>query len=266
MNDSTIHEPPQPQKRGLPWGNYFREFLMLFLAVFCGYLAEDFRENHQEKVRAKELAVRFYRELKQDSVILQKALVNRRGKNESLQFLSDSLSQLALTKPSRTFTSHLVKTFYTYSRGSFVPQKVIVEQVRLSGSQIFFQNGNLQQLIGELATSIEMIEARNEIEYVYFKENLRPFMLKHFDAKWLRHIRQKGLIHTANKLDTFTAGRSFVPPRIRNVEQVNIPEIGNMLSYRMEMSYNTMSSQYGGYSVVNAKLLNELRKSYSLKD
>jgi len=111
-----------------------------------------------------------------------------------------------------------------------------------------------------------MIEARNEVEYMYFKENLRPFMLQHFDAKWLRHIRMEGLNRTVNKLEAFTASHSFIPPRIRNVKQVNIPEIGNMLLYHMEMSHNTMSSPYGGYSVVNAKLLNELRKSYSLKD
>ena len=28
---------------------YFREFLMLSLAVFCGFLAENFREHQREK-------------------------------------------------------------------------------------------------------------------------------------------------------------------------------------------------------------------------
>lgn len=27
------------------WKSYFKEFFMLFLAVFCGFLAENYREN-----------------------------------------------------------------------------------------------------------------------------------------------------------------------------------------------------------------------------
>jgi hypothetical protein len=41
--------PSQNHSISSNWGNFFKEFLMLFLAVFCGYLAEDFREGHQER-------------------------------------------------------------------------------------------------------------------------------------------------------------------------------------------------------------------------
>ena len=47
MNDIKIQEQTQPQKRGLLWGNYFREFLMLFLAVFCGFLTKDYLQIQQ---------------------------------------------------------------------------------------------------------------------------------------------------------------------------------------------------------------------------
>ena len=35
------------------WKNYFWEFLMLFLAVFCGFLAENQREHYVEYQREK---------------------------------------------------------------------------------------------------------------------------------------------------------------------------------------------------------------------
>ena len=35
------------------WKSYFWEFLMLFLAVFCGFLAENFREHQVEKDRER---------------------------------------------------------------------------------------------------------------------------------------------------------------------------------------------------------------------
>ena len=41
---------------------------MLFLAVFCGFLAEYQLEHKIEKDRAKELARTLYEEIKQDSV------------------------------------------------------------------------------------------------------------------------------------------------------------------------------------------------------
>ena len=44
------------------WTHYFWEFLMLFLAVFCGFLAESFREYRVERHREKE----YMRSLVQD--------------------------------------------------------------------------------------------------------------------------------------------------------------------------------------------------------
>ena len=45
------------------WTHYFWEFLMLFLAVFCGFLAQNQREHmiegQREKKYAKSLPVRF---------------------------------------------------------------------------------------------------------------------------------------------------------------------------------------------------------------
>ena len=37
-----------PRKK---WTHYLWEFLMLFLAVFCGFLAENFREHYVEHQR-----------------------------------------------------------------------------------------------------------------------------------------------------------------------------------------------------------------------
>ena len=41
------------------WTHYFWEFLMLFLAVFCGFFAENQREHNIEKQRAKQYAYSF---------------------------------------------------------------------------------------------------------------------------------------------------------------------------------------------------------------
>jgi hypothetical protein len=50
------------------WTQYFWEFLMLFLAVFCGFLAENKREHYVEKKRAKQFAKSLIKDLERDTV------------------------------------------------------------------------------------------------------------------------------------------------------------------------------------------------------
>ncbi|MBD0332171.1 MAG: hypothetical protein ICV66_05910 [Chitinophagaceae bacterium] len=47
--------------------HYLFEFLMLFLAVFLGFLAENFREHQVEKERGKQYIESFYEDLKRDT-------------------------------------------------------------------------------------------------------------------------------------------------------------------------------------------------------
>jgi len=48
------------------WTHYLWEFLMLFLAVFCGFLAENQRVHMVEDQRAKARAKNLYKELYAD--------------------------------------------------------------------------------------------------------------------------------------------------------------------------------------------------------
>ena len=49
------------------WSHYFWEFLMLFLAVFCGFMAENIREHRIEKERAEQYIFSFCSDLKRDT-------------------------------------------------------------------------------------------------------------------------------------------------------------------------------------------------------
>ena len=56
------------------WTHYFWEFLMLFLAVFCGFLAEYQLEHTIEKHRGKEIVVSLIEDLKTDTALLASQL------------------------------------------------------------------------------------------------------------------------------------------------------------------------------------------------
>jgi hypothetical protein len=52
------------------WTHYFWEFLMLFLAVFCGFLAEYQLEHKIEKIREKQYISSFIEDLEADTISL----------------------------------------------------------------------------------------------------------------------------------------------------------------------------------------------------
>ena len=60
-----------PRKK---WTHYFWEFLMLFLAVFCGFLAEYQLEHKIEKERGKQFMLMMAEDLTKDTAILQSSL------------------------------------------------------------------------------------------------------------------------------------------------------------------------------------------------
>src|SRR6266567_2216063 len=64
-----LHKVPMAIGRKNFW-HYFYEFLMLFLAVFCGFLVENFREHQAEKERGKQYVESFYEDLKTDTARL----------------------------------------------------------------------------------------------------------------------------------------------------------------------------------------------------
>ena len=84
-----IHHHAHPQDVGLDpspgsgprgkkkWTHYFWEFLMLFLAVFCGFLAENQREHMIEHKREKKYARTLYEDLKVDTALLAATIQER---------------------------------------------------------------------------------------------------------------------------------------------------------------------------------------------
>ena len=90
------------------WTHYFWEFLMLFLAVFCGFLAEYQLEHKIEKDREKIYISNLYEDLESDT-----AIYNEYGRtSKEFEARVDSLMRL-LRSPERN--AHLDKIYY-YAR------------------------------------------------------------------------------------------------------------------------------------------------------
>jgi hypothetical protein len=66
----THHHPdnyPKPKK----WKEYFLEFLMIFLAVTLGFIAENFREHLNDRAKEKQYIKSFIHNLRDDTTRLR---------------------------------------------------------------------------------------------------------------------------------------------------------------------------------------------------
>ena len=72
------------------WSSYIKEFFMLFLAVFCGFLAENYRESRVEKQQERHFIKSYIEDLKSDTASIRKVLDMaelKKSKMDSLMLL-----------------------------------------------------------------------------------------------------------------------------------------------------------------------------------
>src|SRR6185436_20302931 len=68
------HAPHVHHSTRKKFSNYFYEFLMLFLAVFCGFLAENIRETKVEHHREVQYIKSMIEDLNKDTANISKAV------------------------------------------------------------------------------------------------------------------------------------------------------------------------------------------------
>jgi len=74
------------------WTHYFWEFLMLFLAVFCGFLAENQREHMIEHQRERQYMLTMLEDLKADIPLLDGTIKEWNEVNKSIDSVTDAIS------------------------------------------------------------------------------------------------------------------------------------------------------------------------------
>jgi hypothetical protein len=83
------HHSHQGKKK---WIEYFWEFLMLFLAVFCGFLAENQREHMVEHQREKQYMITMLEDLDADIPLLDSTINYWNEVNKSIDSVTDAIS------------------------------------------------------------------------------------------------------------------------------------------------------------------------------
>ena len=248
------------------WTHYLWEFLMLFLAVFCGFLAENIREHKIEENRAKELAKSFYEELKNDSVNVVIKTQNRIKQENALKYLMKYFKDSSVTHVSKTFVLNFQYGINYRTPSLFEPRTVVLEQLKNSGSLRYFKNDELQKLIGDLSVAINNINDRQALESSARIEYLNPLIVKHYDFDFDFILSQSGGKNTLENVLINEKSDSVIPFHFKKIESFDAQGTANVLGfYAMSVLLGTRQLHYQKYIEVNAALLKQLRKEYHLE-
>ena len=121
------------------WTHYFWEFLMLFLAVFCGFLAEYQLEHKIEKDREKVYMKAMVDDLKKDTANINTAVAGNRifinGLNTLLDLLSNPQQDVSYQ---RKIFIYSLKNTYWYMTIHF--SELTLSQLKYSGGFRLIKN------------------------------------------------------------------------------------------------------------------------------
>lgn len=145
------------------WTEYFWEFLMLFLAVFCGFLAEYQLEHMIEKDREKQYMVTMIEDLKSDSIMLESNIQQRTSRINMMDSLVSLLNSSAWDSKGNDI--------YFFARSispptNMFPNDRTIQQLKSSGNLRLIRNKDISNEIMAYDQLIRqtMFELDDEIE------------------------------------------------------------------------------------------------------
>jgi hypothetical protein len=170
------HDPAAPHHKK-NWKSYFWEFLMLFLAVFCGFLAEYQLEHVIENSREKQFIRSYIEDLKTDMASISNNLVYQKTRKEQLDSMMKFLETQTIKGNEGEFY-YLGRVLIRTRR--FQPSDRTITQLKNSGALRLIRNEqsadsiiSYQKLVETILTNIS--DERDE------RRDVDPLMLRIFD-------------------------------------------------------------------------------------
>jgi len=140
------------------WTHYLWEFLMLFLAVFCGFLAENQREHMVEHQREKIYISSFIKDLKLDTAQLNNLIELRKERIRVMDTLFQLLSSDQYINEGQTL--YRLYTMPYWDILSFYPNDRTMQQLKNAGGLRLIRN----QKVSDMIISYDVL-VRNRKEY-----------------------------------------------------------------------------------------------------
>jgi len=142
--------------------HYFFEFLMLFLAVFCGFIAENWREQLREHQREKEFIHSIVEDIKSDTLQSNKILLQLKRISTGI----DSVL-IELSSPEIIENSNNVYRLWTKNLGleAFVSNDRTIQQLKNSGALRLIRNKTVSDRIMNYDQTLKKYYVQSNLMY-----------------------------------------------------------------------------------------------------
>jgi hypothetical protein len=232
------------------WTHYLWEFLMLFLAVFCGFLAENKREHLVEHQREKKFMISLVEDLQTDTTELKKAI----GKTDSTAQYADSVLFFLLNyKISGEIPAKIDNMITTGG------QRLTLINTDRTSSQL--KNSGAMRLIRDKEVSTAILQYWKQIDetnisldrYLTYRNAGREILFK----LWvIPEVYRQGLLQ---KQDSIQYLRVIDPDRKKWDEMINLIAISGSIARRGHK--NNLTKQLN----IAVSLILLIKKEYHLK-
>jgi len=238
-----LHKAP-----GHGWKHYLFEFLMLFLAVFCGFLAENYRESRAEHQRAQELVVSLLEDLQHDTAQINILTNFHKSKKQVLDSLIFLLQSPPETINRNSFYTNLI---YTGSYFSFSQASGTISQLKNAGYLRYFSDDSLIRMISNYEFGVQDYKSDEGLQNEVLNHKFGDFVTFNLDnsilaALEIEHKPPEGV------------GISFYKPDgMRDLKAI-ITEL-KLHNYAMEYGQDPRLKEEAG------KLMDYLHQQFQLK-
>ena len=156
------------------WGEYLIEFFMLFLAVFLGFVAENYREHLTAKESEKRNIETLIASLAGDTLQLHRViLANIKVVHHLDSLLHLRNADLSIEANKRAFLTHAVVGFS--EDWYFTSNDAAFQQLKSSGSLRLIRHQNVLDSIFKYDANNKALTAQQEDCYWIFKESVLEF-------------------------------------------------------------------------------------------
>ena len=243
------------------WTHYFWEFLMLFLAVFCGFMAENIREHKIEQHRANEFAKSLVQDLQNDTAAIATE------KKSATIYISVVDSLLRISKSPLEGRRASEFSFYTRFTYWTVPvswNRNTFEQIKNSGSLRYFKNGQLLKKMLEYDGVVNDVNSESNANSI--RGNMLLPLINSIIEPALHYELSKHFLIT---LDTMTnkTREIFFSYNIGSLEnkREKIKELLNMVVVQQRNFQFQINTRWRDAHALATELINDLKKEYHLK-
>ena len=237
--------------------HYLWEFLMLFLAVFCGFLAENQREHIVEHQREKKYMLSLMEDLKADTAFINNEIIDKWQKAMGL----DSLIRNLYSKDVFSKQVEMYRQFRSYNpilTPLFNDQTIF--QLRSSGNMRLIRNDSVITLISKywnrkntLIKIAERVEQRIDFGSTY---NVKIFNRKYTEREYQDPSFEGIDVDSSRNIDPNA--------RLMTSDIKEIEEYANIM-FKVSVSIKIYIKGLKQMKEDAVKLLDYVKKEYHLK-